>query len=380
MLRGLGVTWVLVHSEIMEAFQPGRAAALRTRLEQAPGIEHVQDFGPEWMYRVRPAELPPITGEFWSTADGHAGLILRSAGATETVIPPGTTFEVTAHGRRSPVVAPQRFRLSRASRCSSAKGAVWRSTCPGPLCPAATGCSWRPRTGMCLSTMLWWRSMSSPVRRRFCRSARSRSRKECCASRFRRAKSASAGACSTAPTADVTVRLRLLDAAGQEIGQNDQSLGGTSDLVNAWRPRQTVTTTHSIALPDDALGVYSVEASVFATNDPITYFFLADEGTPVETLTLPFVIRPQQAATVDLPPAMPLAEFGTGVYLLDSKAQPPAQTRSTLRDQRRLDDRCAAGRQLHDLRAPGGRRWADHRAAGSAAAWGTLPDHGLDAG
>ena len=29
MLRGLGVTWVLVHSEIMEAFQPGRAAELK---------------------------------------------------------------------------------------------------------------------------------------------------------------------------------------------------------------------------------------------------------------------------------------------------------------------------------------------------------------
>ena len=63
MLRGLGVTWVLVHSEIMEAFQPGRAAALRAQLDRAPGIEHVQDFGPEWMYRVRPAELPAVTGE-----------------------------------------------------------------------------------------------------------------------------------------------------------------------------------------------------------------------------------------------------------------------------------------------------------------------------
>ena len=132
------------------------------------------------------------------------------------------------------------------------------------------------------------------------------------------------------PEADVTVRLRLLDAAGQEIGQNDQSLGGTSDLVNAWRPGQTVTTTHSIALPDEALGVYSVEASVFRANDPITYLFLADEGTPVETLTLPFVIRPQQAATVDLPPAMPLAEFGTGVYLLDSEGPAAGPTRSAL--------------------------------------------------
>ena len=105
MLRGLGVTWVLVHSEIMEAFQPGRAAALRAQLDRAPGIEHVQDFGPEWMYRVRPAELPAVTGGFWSTADGHAGLTLRSADTTEAVIAPGTTLEV--NGSWAPLAGGQ---------------------------------------------------------------------------------------------------------------------------------------------------------------------------------------------------------------------------------------------------------------------------------
>jgi hypothetical protein len=127
------------------------------------------------------------------------------------------------------------------------------------------------------------------------------------------------------PEGDVTVRLRLLDAAGQEIDQDDQPLGGTSDPVSAWRPGETVTTTHSINLPGDALGVYSVQASLLRSNDSTTYLFLAADGTPVETLTLPFVIRPGPATTTALPPATSLAEFGEGVYLLDSDIRPPAQ-------------------------------------------------------
>jgi hypothetical protein len=127
------------------------------------------------------------------------------------------------------------------------------------------------------------------------------------------------------PDADVTVRLRLLDAAGREIVKDDQPLGGASDLVSAWRPGQTVTTTHSIDLPDGALGVYSVQASLLRSNDPTTCLFLAADGTPIETLTLPFVIRPEQPIMVDLPPAASLAEFEEGVYLLDSDIRPPVR-------------------------------------------------------
>jgi hypothetical protein len=119
--------------------------------------------------------------------------------------------------------------------------------------------------------------------------------------------------------------LRLLDVAGQEIDQDDQPLGGTSDPVSAWHPGETVTTTHCINLPGDALGVYSVQASLLRSNDSTTYLFLAADGTPVETLTLPFVIRPGPATTTALPPATSLAEFGEGVYLLDSDIRPPAQ-------------------------------------------------------
>ena len=69
----------------------------------------------------------------------------------------------------------------------------------------------------------------------------------------------------------------------------------------------------------------ALQASLLRSNDATTYLFLTADGTPVETLTLPFVIRPAQAATTDLPPAASLAEFGEGVYLLDSDIRPPAQ-------------------------------------------------------
>jgi hypothetical protein len=325
LLRGLGVTWVLVHSEIMEAFQPGRAAALQTQLARAPGIEQVQNFGSDWLYRVQPAQLPAVTGQFWSTADGHAGLTLMSAGATETVISPNATLKVNGSWRpvaggqtttfslkpRLPLIigegsnvaldlpwpaAPGRYRLHLEAsgwdvpardvevEIGSAPGPVTLLPIRADALPAAA-LSQQVQTGR---VSLGWRLLDRPE-------------------------------------ADVTVRLRLLDAAGQEIDQDDQPLGGTSDPASKWRPAQTVTTTHSINLPGDALGVYSAQASLLQSNDATTYLFLTADGTPVETLPLPFVIRPEQATTTALPPAASLAEFGEGVYLLDSDIRPPAQ-------------------------------------------------------
>jgi hypothetical protein len=119
--------------------------------------------------------------------------------------------------------------------------------------------------------------------------------------------------------------LRLVDALGQEISQNDQLLGGESDLVSAWRPGQTITTTHSVDLPADAVGLFSLQVSLLRSNDLTTYLFLADGDTPVETLTMPLVVRPERARTVSLPPATALAEFGEGVHLLNTDIRPPAQ-------------------------------------------------------
>ena len=54
LLRGLGVERVVVHADLLDAFQPGRAAALRAALAQTPGVSHERDFGSEWVYRLQP--------------------------------------------------------------------------------------------------------------------------------------------------------------------------------------------------------------------------------------------------------------------------------------------------------------------------------------
>ena len=325
LLRGLGVTWVLVHSEIMEAFQPGRAAALRTQLAQAPGIEHVQDFGSDWLYRVQPAQLPAVTGQFWSTADGHAGLTLKSAGATETVISPNATLEV--NGSWSPVAGGRTTTFSLKPRLPLIVGEGSNVALDLPW-PAAPG-----RYRLHLEASGWdvpardveveMGSAPGPVT---LLPIRADALPAAALSQQVQAGRVSLGwRLLDRPAGDVTVRLRLLDAAGQEIDQDDQPLGGTSDPVSAWRPGQTVTTTHNIDLPGDALGVYSAQASLLRSHDPTTYLFLTADGTPVETLPLPFVIRPAQTAKTALPPAASLAEFGEGVYLLDSDIRPPAR-------------------------------------------------------
>ena len=266
-----------------------------------------------------------MTGDFWSTADGHAGLTLRSAGATETVIPPGTTLEV--NGSWTPLAGGQATTFSLKPRLPLIVGEGSNVALDLPW-PAAPG-----RYRLHLEASGWdvpardveveIGSAPGPVT---LLPIRADALPEAALSQQVQTGRVSLGwRLLDRPDGDVTVRLRLLDAAGQEIAKDDQPLGGTSDLVSAWRPGQTVTTTHSIDLPGDALGVYSVQASLLRSNDPTTYLFLTADGTPVETLTLPFVIRPEQAATMALPPAASLAEFGEGVYLLDSDIRPPAQ-------------------------------------------------------
>ena len=325
MLRGLGVSWVLVHSEIMEAFQPGRAAMLRARLDRAPGIEHVQDFGSEWMYRVQPAPLPAVSGQFWSTADGHAGLTLASAGTTETVILPGTQLEVS--GSWTPLAGGRATEFSRKPNLPLivGEGSNVALDLPWPTAPGryrlhleaggwdvpAHDVEMAIGTQQGNVTLLPIRATAIPE------AARSQ--------QVQGGRVSLGWRLLDRPDGDVTVRLRLLDAAGQEIAKDDQPLGGTSDLVSAWRPGQTVTTTHGISLPGDALGLYTLQASLLPPNAPITYLFRTDDSTPVETLALPFVIRPEQPVTVDLPPAKSLAGFGQEVHLLGSAIRPPTE-------------------------------------------------------
>ncbi len=325
LLRGLDVAWILVHSQLVEAFQPGRAATLRSELEQAPGIMHVQDFGPDWLYRVEPARPAAVGGHFWATADGQASLILASAGEAEAVIPPGASLVVDAEwepldgGRTIPFstkpglplmvgetsvvpldvprpAAAGRYRLrleSKGLSLPSYSGEVTIGAQPNParLLPirAEPYADSTPVQGVRTGRVaLPWRLLDRPEQ-------------------------------------DVSVGLRLLDASGQEISQNDQALGGSFNIVTDWRPGLVMTTTHSVALPADGLGLYTLRAFLYRPDDPTTYLFLDAAGAPTETLEIPLVIRPESQATVSLPPASPLAVFGDGVYLLGGDVRPPAQ-------------------------------------------------------
>ena len=79
LLRGLDVERVIVHADLLDAFQPGRAAALRKALAQTPGVSLERDFGSGWVYRLQPEpdRAGQVAGRFWSTDDGQAFLSCR---------------------------------------------------------------------------------------------------------------------------------------------------------------------------------------------------------------------------------------------------------------------------------------------------------------
>ena len=96
LLGGLGVERVIVHSAVMEAFAPGRPAALRDALAGSAGVRLEREFGPAWVYRLPPSAPASgvLTGRFWATANGQAFLMLSSADGRDVVIPPGTPLRV----------------------------------------------------------------------------------------------------------------------------------------------------------------------------------------------------------------------------------------------------------------------------------------------
>ena len=99
-LRGLDVGLVIVHSELMDAFQPGRISRMRAALEQTPGIAHEGDFGPDWVYRIVPAEPVRPAGRFWSTDGGQAFLILSASNKATAALRPDQRIEVAGTWRQ----------------------------------------------------------------------------------------------------------------------------------------------------------------------------------------------------------------------------------------------------------------------------------------
>jgi hypothetical protein len=324
LLSGLGVERVIVHSAVMEAFAPGRAAALRDALATRgmSGVRLEREFGPEWVYRLPQASpnTGPVAGRFWSTADGQAFLLLAAPGGREILIPPGSplrvqgawaaaggaaaqSFEVTVRlpllvgaGSvipldlpRPPAGGAQRLRVAADDArvaappfeqavavtaamnetellaIQAAAGEITSGQTPLLAMTFSTGqetAELAVAGGQTVTVTLPWRLLDRPAR-------------------------------------DYSISARLLDAAGQMVAQDDRALSDGRDLVRGWQGAATITTTHTLRVPpaagrpfDGAQDKYRFEAFFYRPDDPTDILFLDAAGNPAATLTLSWRIGP----------------------------------------------------------------------------------------
>ncbi len=327
LLRGLGVETIVVHSQLMESVQPGRAAALRARIGQMPGLAHGQDFGTDWVYRVLPAATAPITGHFWSADAGYAALILASQDRAGTVIRPGAAIQVVGSWQPEGSAPLQSFTVSPVLPLIVGEGSVLPLALPRPAAPGrytlrlraeAAGWTITPYEGTIEMIAGAAPTQVLPLR----------------AETFPATRHLTPGATQVTlawrlldrPAGDASVSLKLHDAAGQVISASDVALGGSFDLVREWRPGLVVTTTHTIRLPADAAGLYQFETFLYRPNDATRYLLLDAQGEPVASLRWPVAVRREVTRASPLPPPAPLAVFEPGLYLVGFTAQPPLAT------------------------------------------------------
>ncbi len=329
LLHGLEVGLVIVHSELMEAYQPGHAAGLRAALADLPDLVHERDFDGDWVYRLLPktAGAPkPLMGRFWADGTGQGFLIL--AGDRRPVVQPpdrglriegewlpqdggrATTFHRTA---RLPLIVGEAgvvpLDLPRPAAAGAYTLRLTAADAPWPLPPfeqavtvsddanvarllairplPADPAYGRAAPGSELRLDLGWRLLDRPE-------------------------------------GDYSVSVRLEDGAGQPVAQDDRALGGGRDLLRGWQPGLTLTTTHRLAVPADALGAYTVRAFLYRPGEAVDNWFLAEGGAPAREVRGTLRVKPTVTPTVALPPAGALAQFGGTIYLLAADARPPA--------------------------------------------------------
>lgn len=289
LLTGLGVKRVIVHSAVMEAFAPQRAAALRAALAETPAVTLEREFGPDWVYRLAPSteSAHTVSGRFWSTADGQAFLILTAAPDRTVVIPPGRPLRVAGAWEPAEGDAIQSFTVNVRLPLLVGEGCVLSLDLPRPpagvyMLRLATDDSRivapafaqevfavaTPRTARLLAIQA-----ATPVVAR-----------------------ASAGEPALVvalpwrlldrPAGDYSISGRLLDAQGEKLTQDDHALGGSRNLVTAWQPGITITTTHTLRLPA-AAGRYSFQAFFYRPDDETNLFFLDERGEPTAELRWP---------------------------------------------------------------------------------------------
>jgi hypothetical protein len=287
LLRGLGVERVVVHADLLDAFQPGRAAALRGALARTPGVVHERDFGPEWVYRLLPEteRARQGTGRFWSAGNGQASLILASDDGRDVVIPPGQPLRVRGSWQPAGDGGAQPFEISVPLPLMIGAGSVVPLDLPRPARAGAT--TLRLAADDARLTVVPYereatvKADANPVRVLAIQLGGLPSQLDVSASGT--ITLTLAWRLLDRPDADASVSARILDAQGQMVAQDDRALGGDVNLVRAWQPGMVVTTTHALRLPE-APGRFTFQAFIYRLDDPTDYLFLDESGDPTATL------------------------------------------------------------------------------------------------
>jgi hypothetical protein len=123
------------------------------------------------------------------------------------------------------------------------------------------------------------------------------------------------------PSGDYSVGLRLIDKDSRATTTDDRTLIGGPDPVRAWRAGQVVTTTHTLTLPTDALGRYTLRVSLYSGDQGYRYFDPA--GDPGADIVRPIAVKPDRLTHTNLPPSGVPAWFAQNFYLLQVEARPP---------------------------------------------------------
>ncbi len=305
LLRELGVERVIVHSQVMEAFQVGRAAALRGALAGASGIILEREFGPEWVYRLLPAQEAAgrVAGRFWSTTDGQAFLLLAAPGGQEVVIPPGSPLRVSGSWQPAGGGAGQPFETTARLPLMVGAGSVMALDLPRPAADGAYALRLAARDPRIAAAPFAQdvsaKAGANPARLLAIQAAPDVPGTSQVPGTWRLSparetvlSAVEAGQFLTVtlpwrlldrPDGDYSISARLLDAQGQMAAQDDHALSGGLDLVRVWQPGMIVTTTHTLRLPQ-APGRYTFQAFFYRPDDRLDYLFLDAAGNPTPFL------------------------------------------------------------------------------------------------
>jgi hypothetical protein len=328
-LRGLGVQYVVIHAGLLDAFQPGRAAQLRPATGQAlnepPGLALEKDFGTDWVYRILPAAGPSLTGSFWIDQDQNAFLVMRTTGRGTAVLSPGQPLRVTGSLQRAEGSNRQTFEDSLTLPLAVSETSVL----PVPL-PRPTLAGTYNTTLEVVNAPFAVADYGAAVE---FQTARAESASELLPLQLSAARVPERAVPHQSlaftltwrlldrPARDYSVGLRVVDGNGQAVAADDRTLIGGQDPVRSWRPGLVLTTTHTLTLPADALGRYTIHVSVYNQDKDYRYFDAS--GAPGADFARPLPVKPANLPYTGLPPASAQAKFDHDIYLLSAQGRPP---------------------------------------------------------